>query len=93
MADQIYIGSQVILTITFTSRATGQLVDPTVATCKVRKPDGTSTTPATTRVSQGIYTALFIPDQSGEHWYNGVGTGAAIGVAERAFVVEPQHVP
>jgi hypothetical protein len=92
MAAKIDIGDQVTLTGTFTTAA-GALVDPTTVVCKVRLPDLSEATPAVTHVSLGVYTAVFAPTQSGEHWYRFAGTGAAVGAEERAFVVERQQVP
>ncbi len=85
MVDTIDLGDVVTLTGEF--RVAGVLTDPTTVACEVRAPDGTVTTPATTRRGVGVYDASFTPTQSGVHSYRFVGTGAATGAGQSYFRV------
>lgn len=65
------------------------------ATVSVRKPDGSSVTPAPTASSPqtGKYVATVDPDQAGDWWYRVAFTGAIKAAAEGLFLVLPRRVP
>jgi hypothetical protein len=68
------IGDVVRLTATF-SNAAGAPTD-TTAVLTVKKPDGTSSTPAVTHGTRGVYSSDVPIDQPGVWSYRFVGTGA-----------------
>jgi hypothetical protein len=73
-------GEEVRLTGTFTVGVT--LTDPGAVTLRVRDPEGTETTPATTQGGTGIYFADVTPALEGLYHYRFEGTAPAAGAAE-----------
>lgn len=71
----------------------GKLTNPTGPAGKVLKPNGTTATVVVAAVSVGIWEGTFAPDESGEHWYSGTGTGPAKARGERNFLVAEPRVP
>jgi hypothetical protein len=71
---------------------TGAAVDPTTVTLRIRKPDNTIETHtggALTHPSTGVYSYLYLPNQSGPYTYGYdglIGAGSAADVQE--FYVE-----
>jgi hypothetical protein len=74
------------------SARVGKLTAPGAATCKVRLPDGTSSSPATSLISTGRYQASYDPTLAGQHWYRFDGTTTAKGSGERSFLVAEKRV-
>jgi hypothetical protein len=70
--------------------ANGALTNATVV-LEVRAPDGTTTTPATTNSSTGIYTAQVQASQKGLWWYSFVVTGTVNAVEQNSFYVEQRY--
>jgi hypothetical protein len=70
---------------------TGNLVDPTAVTLKVKVPAGTVTTynhPGTiVRSSVGVFYFDFAVNASGTHYFNWSGTGAYTAADESSFEV------
>lgn len=64
-------------------------LDDASMACTVYKPDGTTTSPAVTHVSLGVYTAQVTPDQA--QWWEYVfnGTSTAPGKKAGHFWVSP----
>lgn len=90
------IGDLVELKVTFTNDA-GVPTDPTTATIRVRKPDGTETSYTGGQLTHptpgnGIYTYNYAPTVSGQHHYFGVGTGTVTSAEEGRFYVKQQAV-
>lgn len=81
-------GNVARLTASFTDM-TGQAVDPTTVTFIVRKPDGTTDTPAPTKDAVGVYHVDETIDSAGEWLWRATGTGAAAASADSSFTVEP----
>ena len=72
--------------------ADGALADPTTVVVTVQAPDGTQTTPSTTKEAVGRYSATVEPDQAGVWAYRWVGTGAVAAAEEGQFFVREQLV-
>lgn len=64
-------------------------VAPSTITCRVKAPDGTTTTPAVTLDALGRYHAEVSITAAGTFYYRFEGTGAAQAAEERTFVVAP----
>lgn len=92
MADEgpYDVGDEITLEGIF--KVDGALTDPTAATCTVRKPDGTTSTPSVTHPSTGVYQAKVTPavGEQGDWQYRFDGTGAAKAGGRKMFVVRPQ---
>lgn len=73
-------GEEVRLTGTF--RVGGALTDPGAVTLKIRDPEGTQTTPTTTKSGTGIYFADLTAALEGLYHYRFEGTAPALGAAE-----------
>lgn len=73
-------GEEVRLTGTFTVGVT--LTDPGAVTLTVRDPEGTETTPSTTKAGTGTYFADVIVQTEGLYHYRFEGTAPALGAAE-----------
>lgn len=76
----------------------GLLTDPTTVTLRIKEPDGTVTSYTyaaadLTKVSTGIYTYTFAPDQVGSGWLEAIGTGTVVAVDELAYTVRASQVP
>jgi uncharacterized protein YfaS (alpha-2-macroglobulin family) len=86
-------GETVTATATFTDPASGAGLDPSNVTLTVRKPDGTTTSPAVARTGAGQYTADFptAGQPVGIYRLEWIGTGAGA-VAPAAFEVLPSKV-
>lgn len=67
------VGTTVIATATFRDTA-GVLVDPSTVVLTVTEPDATTTTPAPTNPSVGVYQHAQDTDQAGNWWFTWVGT-------------------
>lgn len=86
------IGSQIVLQATFHNRA-GALADPDTVRCWVkRKSQNVGSLVVMTRVTVGIWEALYTIIESGEHKWRVEGTGAVAIAQERSFVVREQTV-
>lgn len=70
-----------------TIKVDGVLTAPTTIALSVRWPDGTTTTPALTNPSTGVYYAEVSVTQAGTYSYRFVATGAAQGGDEGSFTV------
>lgn len=64
-------------------------VDDATEVLTVYKPDGTSSTPALTHVSTGVYTVNVTVDQAGYWTYGSNSTGPAAGADKESFRVVP----
>lgn len=88
---EFVIGQEITSTVTFRSRASGALVDPTTVTWRVRKPDGNELTyvygvaAQVTKTGTGIYVGKITVDQAGLFASNWKGTGAVIAADEDHF--------
>lgn len=71
---------------------TGVGVTPGDVVCTVRKPDGTTATPAVTEAG-GIASADITIDQHGPWWYAFDGTGGHQASGERRLDVRQRRVP
>lgn len=78
------VGDRERFTVTFTD-LNGNAADPTTITFKVREPDGSTTTVATsdspsqiTNSSTGVYYYDFTYSQEGRHFFEWVGEGNLI---------------
>ncbi len=90
-ADEFEQGDTVRLTGTYRNPSTQALTDPTVATCKLRLPDGSTVTYSGAQVTKdgvGLYHVDILVSQHGVYRYRWEGTGAAAGVGENAFRVK-----
>jgi hypothetical protein len=89
MAINVYdVGDRVRLFGSFT--VSGVKTNPTLAQCRVLKPDGTSTTynpPAVVNDNTGDFHVDISVDQGGRWYYKWIGTGAVESVAEKYFQV------
>lgn len=86
------IGSQIVLQAEFRDR-TGTLTDPTTVTCWVKKRSATSGASVTiTRITTGIWEALYTIVESGEHIWRVEATGAVTVSEEKSFFVAPRLV-
>lgn len=87
--NQYIVGDQIKLIGPFTNTDTGAPVDPTIVTCRILQPDGeiVDLSSSTVKDSVGVYHALFVVTQVGPHFYEFIGTGAAIGAGRRTFFV------
>ena len=85
MTNVYDIGDEIILTGTFTIN--GVLTNPTTATWRLKAPDGTTTTPAVTNPSTGVYKTTVTPTLVGRYTYRLEGTGAATAAEEAFFTV------
>lgn len=85
----IELGDVVTKKLTLTDSVTGLPVDPDVVTATVTLPDGTTTTPAVTRASAGVYTFSYTPTVDGLHRYVWAGTGANAFGQSGVFTVWP----
>jgi hypothetical protein len=85
VAETFYLGDVVVLDAPFT--VNGVPTNPATATCTIKQPDGTLTTPSTTNPVTGTIHVEFTPDQSGTHAVRIVGTGTAAGAYETEFHV------
>ncbi len=68
--------------------ATQNPVDDTSEVLTVYKPDSTTSTPALTHASTGVYTAQVTVDQEGPWTYVSKSTGLAAGAARARFWVD-----
>jgi len=71
--------------------------DPTIVQCKVRAPDGGTTTygladPELTQLGVGMYQLEIEPDQAGEWWVRWIGDAPAQGEQEGVFYVREKNV-
>ncbi len=90
-----YVGDTIELVGEFRDPATRALVDPTTTICTVKKPDGGTFTPSTTRESLGIFTAQASAantDQEGEYVGEFKGTGANAGLDQFRYFVHPSGI-
>lgn len=78
--DRYDIGDLVTLTATYTDGGTP--VDPDTVTCAVKAPDGTTSAPAVTKRSTGIYDAPLTPSQAGTYHYRFDASGTYNAVEE-----------
>lgn len=67
----------------------GVLSDPSSMVCKVRRPDGTEEVLSTTHPSVGVFRAEVVADQSGDWYYQFVGSGSVAAGDEHRFRVRP----
>lgn len=67
------VGQSVILQATFTD-TDGELVDPSSVTLTIEAPDGTTTTPAVTNPSVGVYQHILDLDEVGDYDFRWEGT-------------------
>jgi hypothetical protein len=74
------LGEEVRLTGTFRVGAT--LTDPGAVTLHLRDPEGTETSPTTTKSSTGTYYADVVVSTEGLYHYRFEGTAPALGAAE-----------
>jgi hypothetical protein len=80
-------GQVVVLTDTITNPATAALTNDASDTLTVYKPDGTTTSPAVTNMSTGVYSAQITVDQAGWWEYVFKSTGTAAGAGRSRFYV------
>lgn len=90
IANEYDVGDLVRVKGTF--KVSDTLTNPTAVTLKVKKPDGTVSTVATTNASTGVYHADVSIDQAGTWRYRFAGTGDAQAAGESVFVVRRQEV-
>lgn len=86
------VGDQVVLQGTFKNRA-GANTDPTTVVCRLTKPAGTTSTLSTTNPSVGVFEALHVADEEGDHWYRFEGTAGLRAAGEEMFHVRDRRVP
>lgn len=92
MSQNTYdVGDLVELVGTFTDPVSGDPVDPSSVVCRVRTPDGETTTVAANG-SDGVYVAEFEVAAPGSHHYLFVGTGGHQAAGERAFYASTPRV-
>lgn len=84
------IGDAVKLSVDFA--VGGVATNPTTTTLRIRKPNGTITTPAVTNPSTGRFEYVLTIDLSGIWSYRFEGTGAAVAAQESFFDVLPSLV-
>lgn len=80
-----YVGQLVHLTAAFT--VAGVATDPTSVTCTVKAPDGSISSPATTKDSTGNWHADVAATLSGRYHYGFKGTGTVQAAEESSFDV------
>lgn len=86
------VGSQIVLQAQFRNRA-GVLADPTSVTCWVKKKSATTGASVTiTRITTGIWEALYTIVEPGEHVWRVEATGAITVSEEKAFEVAERRV-
>lgn len=94
----LYIVGQVVrLRARLSDPTTGDPDDPTTqdpvddatVVLTVYKPDATTSTPALTHTTTGVYTANITVDQAGYWTYGSNSTGAAAGADKESFRVVP----
>ena len=96
VTDDIYVGTLVKSTVTF-SNAAGTVTDPTTVTFKVKAPDGTETPHPYTGSGQptkdgvGIYSLDVLTSQSGNYFVRAIGTGTVVVTTETWWGVEPSE--
>jgi hypothetical protein len=78
------------LTGTFTIVSSGALADPTIVTSTLVDPNGTTTTPTTTRNSLGVFYIDVTPTVYGIWTYRFNGTGAVVAQGEQQFFVQDE---
>lgn len=88
-------GATVRLQATF--KVSGTETDPNTVTLKVKDPSGTTTSYTyaageLTKDSTGVYYKDVTPDDVGAWTYRFIGTGAAAGVDEATFEVQPSAI-
>src|SRR5262245_35357492 len=91
------IGQTVFLRVRISDPTTGDPDDPATQSpvddatqvFTVYKPDGTSSTPASSHVSTGVYTTQTITDQDGYWTYTSTSTGPGAGADKERFYVMP----
>lgn len=66
--------------------AAGVLTSPTTVVLTVRKPDGTTATPAVTNPTVGRHESIIVLDQHGRWDFHWQGTGA-VQAAHRAYAI------
>lgn len=91
MTAPYIVTTQVRVTATFRDIA-GALANPTAVVCTVKKPDGTTSTPANANAGTGIYTADITLDSPGTWYIEFQGTGAVIAASDEAITVRSSYV-
>lgn len=79
-------GQQAKLTGTYKD-ASGNAADPTTATVRVRKPDGSTSAATPTHDGLGAYSYIVTLDMAGVWAYRFEGTGAVATAGERTLIV------
>lgn len=77
-------GTQLVLVSRF-SNETGEMVEPSIVTCKIISPNETVSTLPVMRVGLGIWHATLTTMIPGKWEYRFVGNGAVIGAEEGVF--------
>jgi hypothetical protein len=91
LSELLDVGDVVTLFADFKNTA-GAAADPTVVTVTVRKPDGTTATPAVTHPSLGRYEATLALDQHGTWDFRWLGTGDVAAAEEGSITVRRSRV-
>jgi hypothetical protein len=89
--NTLNLSKQAAETVTRTKVA--RLTNPTTHVCRVKKPDGSTSTVASTNPTAGRLRAVFSPTAAGEHKWSFKTTGAAEARGEQRLVVREQDVP
>lgn len=86
------IGSQIVLRVEFRDR-NGILTDPDTVTCWVKKHSQTTGSNVTiTKKGVGIWEALYLIVENGEHVWRVEATGAVTVAEEKSFEVAERRV-
>ncbi len=90
MSDPIVCGTTIQLRVGFTDE-NGTSVDPDTVAGTIRLPDETEEDLAPTRLSLGVYSALFTPEQNGLHQYRfDAASGIITTAVEDSFIAQTQ---
>lgn len=86
------IGNERILTATFVNAKTNLNQKPGAVVCTVKKPDGTTVTPAITDNNDGSYSATVLADVPGPWYYRWEGSAGLVAAGEGFFNVYESKV-